>query len=183
MQFSAAFLDRDGTLIRDAGYVDDPADVELIPGAPRAVALLNARSIPVVVVTNQSGIGRGYYSEADYRAVADAVERKLAMRGCALDEVLYCPHAPEEACGCRKPETGMHRKAADRLGVDLGRALYVGDKLSDVEPALETGGTGYLLRTGRQHDPGDVPEGVEVADHLLEAVRRALDLTAPAREG
>lgn len=182
MRFSAAFLDRDGTLIRDDGYVDDPEDVELIPGAAQAVALLNARSVPVVVVTNQSGIGRGYYSESDYRAVAGVVERKLAMRGCALDAVHYCPHAPEEGCACRKPAMGMYREAADRLGVDLGRALYAGDKTSDVRPALEAGGTGYLLRTGREHDPDRVPEGVEVADDLLEAVTRALGVDAGARD-
>lgn len=178
MRYSAAFLDRDGTLIRDDGYIDDPADVELIPGAPQAVALLNARSIPVAVVTNQSGIGRGYYSEADYRAVADVVERRLAMRGCALDAVHHCPHAPEEECGCRKPEIGMHRRAAERLGVDLGSALYVGDKVRDVEPALRTGGTGYLLRTGSRHDPREVPEGVHVADDLLHAVTRALGVAS-----
>lgn len=180
MRYSAAFLDRDGTLIRDHGYIDDPEDVELIPGASRAVTLLNARSIPVVVVTNQSGIGRGYYSEADYRAVADATERRLAMRGCALDAVHYCPHAPEDDCGCRKPAMGMHREAADRLGVDLGRALYVGDKPSDVRPAVEAGGAGYLLRTGREHDPDDVPPGVEVADDLLDAVTRALEVGTEA---
>lgn len=182
MRFSAAFLDRDGTIIRDDGYVDDPADVELLPGAAEAVALLNARSVPVVVVTNQSGIGRGYYSEADYRAVADVVERKLAIRSCALDAVHYCPHAPEEGCGCRKPEMGMYREAADRLGVDLGAALYVGDKTSDVRPALETGGRGYLLRTGREHDPDEVPEGVVVVDDLLEAVTRALEVDAEAAD-
>lgn len=181
MRYSAAFLDRDGTIIRDDGYVDDPADVELIPGASQAVALLNARSVPVVVVTNQSGIGRGYYSESDYRGVADVVERELAMRGCALDAVHYCPHAPEEGCECRKPRLGMYREAADRLGVDLGRALYVGDKPSDVRPALETGGTGYLLRTGREHDPEDVPEGVSVAADLLQAVTEALELDPEAR--
>lgn len=181
MRYSAAFLDRDGTIIRDDGYVDDPADVELIPGASQAVALLNARSVPVVVVTNQSGIGRGYYSESDYRGVADVVERELAMRGCALDAVHYCPHAPEEGCECRKPRLGMYREAADRLGVDLGRALYVGDKPSDVRPALETGGTGYLLRTGREHDPEDVPEGVSVAADLLQAVTEALEIDPEAR--
>lgn len=174
MRFSAAFLDRDGTVIRDRTYVDDPADVEMIPGAAEAIALLNARSIPVVLVTNQSGIGRGYYSEADYRAVAEVVERKLAVRGCAVDDVRYCPHAPEEGCGCRKPAIGMYRRAAERLGVDLGRALYAGDKPSDVRPALETGGTGFLLRTGREHDPEEVPGGVAVADDLLDAVTRAL---------
>lgn len=176
MRFSAAFLDRDGTLIRDREYVDDPADVEMIPGAPQAVALLNARSIPVVIVTNQSGIGRGYYTEEDYRAVADVVERELAMRGCAVDAVHYCPHAPEADCRCRKPATGMYREAAEHLGIDLGRALYVGDKPSDVRPALESGGRAYLLRTGRPHEAEEVPEGVEVADDLLDAVTRALEI-------
>lgn len=178
MRFSAAFLDRDGTVIRDRTYIDDPADVELIPGAAEAIALLNARSIPVVLVTNQSGIGRGYYSEADYRAVAEAVERTLAVRGCAVDDVRWCPHAPEEGCDCRKPATGMHREAAERLGIDLGLALYAGDKPSDVRPAVETGGTGYLLRTGQEHDPDAVPAGVTVADDLLEAVTRALGVDA-----
>lgn len=176
MRYSAAFLDRDGTIIRDHGYVDDPADVELLPGAAEAVSLLNSRSIPVVVVTNQSGIGRGYYTEADFRTVQDAVERALAMAGSALDGVYHCAHAPEEPCECRKPGLGMYREAAERLGIDLERALYVGDKVSDVRPALTTGGTGFLLRTGQATDPADVPDGVHVAAHLLDAVRRALEL-------
>lgn len=176
MRYSAAFLDRDGTLIRDQGYVDDPADVEILPGADRAVSLLNARSIPVVVVTNQSGIGRGYYTEADFRAVEETMERRLAMRGCAVDAVYHCPHDPDEACGCRKPELGLHRRAGESLGVDLAEALYVGDKVSDVLPAVRTGGRGFLLRTGADHDPGEVPEGIEVAGNLLDAVARALDL-------
>lgn len=182
MRYSAAFLDRDGTLIRDREYVDDPADVEVLPGADGAVSLLNARSIPVVVVTNQSGIGRGYYTEADFRAVEDTMERRLAMRGCAVDAVFHCPHAPEASCGCRKPELGMHREAEERLGVDLGRALYVGDKVSDVLPAVRTGGRGFLLRTGADHDPDEVPEGVEVARDLLDAVTRALGLTGEGDE-
>lgn len=175
MRYSAAFLDRDGTIIRDAGYVDDPADVELLPGAADAVSLLNARGIPVVVVTNQSGIGRGYYGEDDFRAVQEEVERRLALHGCALDAVEHCPHAPEEPCDCRKPDLGMHRAAAERMGFSLGDALYVGDKVSDVVPAARTGGTGYLLRTG--HDgTEEPPDGVRVADDLLSAVVDALGL-------
>lgn len=178
MQFSAAFLDRDGTIIRDAGYVEDPSDVKLVPGAAEAVSLLNARGIPVVIVTNQSGIGRGYYTEEDFRAVQEEVERQLAMHGCAVDAVQHCPHAPDEPCGCRKPDLGMHRAAADRLGVALEEALYVGDKVSDVLPAVRTGGTGYLLRTGHESPDQEPPEGVRWADDLLTAVVEALGLGA-----
>lgn len=174
MRYSAAFLDRDGTIIRDPGYVDDPADVEILPGAAEAISLLNARSIPVVLVTNQSGIGRGYYTEEDFGAVQSEVERQLALRGCALDAVHHCPHDPDAGCGCRKPALGMHRRASEELGIDLSDALYVGDKVSDVLPAVRTGGAGFLLRTGREVRV-EVPDGVRTARDLLDAVRSALD--------
>lgn len=176
MRYSAAFLDRDGTLVRDPGYLDDPSQVELVEGAAGAVAQLNARGIPVVVVTNQSGIGRGYYSEDDFRAVQREVERRLARYGCALDAVYYCPHAPEESCGCRKPELGLYREAAERFGISLAHGLYVGDKVTDVIPAARTGGTGFLVRTGagEEAETERLPEGCRVADSLSEAVDRAL---------
>lgn len=173
MRYAAAFLDRDGTINRDAGYVDDPADVQILPGSAEAIALLNARSIPVVVVTNQSGVGRGLYSEADFDAVQAEIERQLALRSCALDAVYRCLHGPSEGCDCRKPALGLYRRAAREHGIELGRSLYVGDKISDVLPAVKLGGTGYLLRTGAEVEV-DVPEGVHVADDLLTAVRRAL---------
>lgn len=173
MRYSAAFLDRDGTVIRDPGYVDDPADVEILPGSAEAISLLNARGIPVVMVTNQSGIGRGYYSEEDFRAVQDEVERQLALRGCALEAVFHCPHDPDIGCACRKPGLGMHREASEQLGIDLSEALYVGDKVSDVLPAVKTGGAGYLLRTG-QEVTVDVPDEIRIARDLLDAVQGAL---------
>lgn len=178
MRYTAAFLDRDGTLVRDTGYLSDPADVSLLPGAADAVSLLNARSIPVVVVTNQSGIGRGRLTESDFEAVQGTVERSLALRGCALDAVYHCPHAPDEGCGCRKPGLGMYREAAEQLSIPLSGALYVGDRVSDVLPARETGGTGFLVRTGKDVDEEEAPEGVRVADDLLRAVIRALELDA-----
>lgn len=178
MRYSAAFLDRDGTIIRDPGYVDDPGDVDLLPGAAEAISLLNARSIPVVVVTNQSGIGRGYYSEEDFRAVQSEVERRLAMRGCALEAVYHCPHDPDAGCECRKPGLGMHRRASEELGIDLSQALYVGDKVSDVLPAVKAGGTGFLLRTG-QDVTVEVPEAVRMARDLLDAVESALAAGEP----
>lgn len=173
MRYSAAFVDRDGTVIRDPGYVDDPADVEILPGSAEAISLLNARGIPVVMVTNQSGIGRGYYTEQDFRAVQQEVERQLAVRGCAVEAVFHCPHDPDRPCDCRKPGLGMHRRASDQLGIDLSTALYVGDKVSDVLPAVKTGGAGFLLRTGQEVSV-EVPDGIRMARDLLDAVQKAL---------
>ena len=173
MRYSAAFVDRDGTINRDAGYVDDPADVEILPGVPEAISLLNARSIPVLVVTNQSGVGRGIYTESDFESVQEEVERQLALHGCAVDAVYRCIHAPAAGCDCRKPALGMYRRASREHGVDLERAFYVGDKVSDVLPAVKLGGSGYLLRTGATVEV-EVPEAIRVADDLLDAVRHAL---------
>lgn len=175
---SAVFLDRDGTIIRDAGYVDDPRSVELLPRAAEAIARLNVRGILAVVVTNQSGIGRGLYREAEFRSVQAEVERQLAIRGAALDAVYYCPHHPDEGCGCRKPGLGMHREAADRLGIELAAAAYVGDKVKDVLPAVRTGGRGYLVRTGAEN-PEPPPPGCAVVADLWEAVARLV----PGAEG
>lgn len=174
MSFSAAFLDRDGTLIRDPGYLDDPDEVELIDGVPEALSRLSALEIPTIVVTNQSGIGRGYYTEDDFRAVQRELERQLAAHGCGLDGVYHCPHAPESGCGCRKPALGMYRRAAERFGISLSDALYVGDKISDVRPARTAGGTGFLVETGHEADGARLPEGCRTARDLRQAVERAL---------
>ena len=169
-RFSAAFLDRDGTLIRDTGYLSDPDEVQLLPGAARAVRALNRAGVPVVVTTNQSGIGRGLLTPDEYRAVRDEVRRRLERAGARIDLSLHCPHAPDAGCGCRKPRVGMHREAAAELEVDPGRALYVGDRRSDVEPAARAGGTGLLLQeaegAGDPHDGRDLPDGCRSAPDL-----------------
>lgn len=143
----AAFLDRDGTLIRDAHYLRDPALVELLPGVPAALTRLAAAGYVLVVVTNQSGIARGLVSESDYQAVRERLDALLAAEGVVLDASYHCPHHPEFSgpCDCRKPGTGMHRAAAVDLGLDLGRSVYLGDRWRDVAPALALGGQGVLI--------------------------------------
>lgn len=182
MRYSAAFLDRDGTIIRDTGYLSDPDGVDLLEGAAEAIRLLNARAIPVIVVTNQSGIGRGLYTQADFEAVQQELDRQLAMRGAAAEAVYFCPHDPEDDtdCGCRKPSLGMYREAAERFGISLESALYVGNRSGDVLPALRTGGTGYLVGRRRGEHDEPVPDGVGVEPNLLAAVKRAL-ARAPER--
>lgn len=178
--YDAVFLDRDGTLIDDPGYLSDPRAVSLKPGAAEAVRRLNEESIPVIVVTNQSGIGRGYYSESDFRAVQAELERQLSDHGARLQGVFHCPHDPEAGpCACRKPGTELFTRAARRFGVHLDRCLYVGDRVRDVMPGLELGGDAILVAgsDGRYDEP--VPSEVQRAETLLEAIRRAVPRSEP----
>jgi D,D-heptose 1,7-bisphosphate phosphatase len=170
----AVFLDRDGTIIEEVNYLSDPEGVRLIPGAADALALLREAGFALVVVTNQSGIARGYYSVEDYEAVAQRLAEVLGSQGLSLDAVHFCPHHPEVSgdCLCRKPATGMHRAAAEGLGLDASRSYFVGDRVQDLLPALELGGEGVLVRTGfGTEEEGDLPEVFQVADDLLEAAR------------
>jgi D-glycero-D-manno-heptose 1,7-bisphosphate phosphatase len=175
----AVFLDRDGTLIREADYLADPEGVELVPGVPDALRRLRAGGLALVVVTNQSGIARGLYTERDYERVAARLDEILAAAGAPVDATYHCPHHPDFTgpCDCRKPDLGMHRGAAALLGLDLARSWYVGDKPADVLPARAAGGRGILVRTGygwRAEADGDVPEGVLVVDDLAAAADRIL---------
>lgn len=145
----AVFLDRDGTLIVDRHYLSDPAGVELLPGAAEAVARLNAAGLFVALVTNQSGIARGYFTEAQYAAVHARLVELLAERGARLDAEYHCPLGPDEPDPdeCRKPRAGMYRRAAREHGLDLARSFYVGDRLRDVIMTETLGGTSILVRS------------------------------------
>lgn len=173
----AAFIDRDGTLITEREYLADPQGVELIPGAADALRRLADAGYAIVVVTNQSGIGRGYYTEADYQAVRRRLEEVLAEHGVRLDGTYHCPHDPDVArpCDCRKPGLGLYRRAASELGLDPATSVYIGDKLSDVLPGLELGGTAVLVRTGYgEAAAAEAPADVGVADDLAGAARLVL---------
>jgi D-glycero-D-manno-heptose 1,7-bisphosphate phosphatase len=173
----AVFVDRDGTVIRETEYLSDPADVELLPGAAEALEAFQAAGYGIVIVTNQSGIARGYYNEADYQAVEAEVERQLAAAGVRILAAYFCPHHPEWTgpCDCRKPATGLFERAMRDHGLDLARSVYVGDRLRDVEPGRVLGGTGVLVRTGygEEEVPG-APEEVLVVDDLAAAAHRLL---------
>lgn len=173
----AVFVDRDGTIVAERSYLADPEGVELVPGAADALAALRQAGFALVTVTNQSGIALGLYSEDDYRAVARRVNEVLEAAGSPVDATEYCPHHPDATgpCACRKPSTGMHLHAAAALGLDPARSYYVGDKVTDVLPALELGGQGILVRTGYGHEQeGRVPDGIRVADDLAGAAALVL---------
>ena len=142
---SAVFLDRDGTIIKDANYISRPEQVELIDGAAEAISRINAALVPVIVVTNQSGIGRGFYTLADYARVRERVEELLEQHGARVDATYMCPHKPEDGCLCRKPGTLLFERASEDLGIDLSSALFIGDRLRDIEPAKKFGARGVLI--------------------------------------
>jgi D-glycero-D-manno-heptose 1,7-bisphosphate phosphatase len=169
---SAVFLDRDGTIIDDVSYLSNPSQVRLIEGAAEAIARVNSVLVPVVLVTNQSGIGRGYYTEDDYRRVESRTEELLAGRGAKIDATYFCPHAPGDGCECRKPGTLLFEKAAKDLGIDLSTALFVGDRLRDVEPGLKFGAHGVLVPTAAtpQEEIECAEKIARVAPSLLTAI-------------
>jgi D-glycero-D-manno-heptose 1,7-bisphosphate phosphatase len=171
----ALFLDRDGTLIADPGYVCRAADVRLFDGVPTALARFRDAGYALIVVTNQSGIGRGLYGWADYDAVAARLEALLAENGVVFDAVVACGHSPEEGdrCGWRKPAAGMIRTAAEILGVDLDRSLMVGDKLIDMQ-AAETAG----LKRAVHVATGQGDRAALAAWHAKIAVERIESLAA-----
>jgi D-glycero-D-manno-heptose 1,7-bisphosphate phosphatase len=175
----AVFLDRDGTLVDDPGFLRDPASVRLLPGAASAVARLNAAGRLVVVVTNQSGIAQGFITPEEYAAVERQVDALVRAAGGHVDATYHCPHYPsvDGPCECRKPGTLLYRRAAADHGVDLERSWGVGDRLSDLAPVVALGGQGILVRTGKggENAQAAAEAGFPVADDLADAVRRILD--------
>lgn len=157
MSRAAVFLDRDGTIIADTGFVRLPADVCLLPGAAEAIRRLNLAGRAVVVVTNQSGIARGLLTEEDYRSVAERTEQTLTEGGARVDATYMCPHYPTITgpCECRKPGLQHYRMAAEALDLDMARSDWVGDRMSDLEPAPAFGGRGWLIAAA------DTPVAVE----------------------
>jgi histidinol-phosphate phosphatase family protein len=135
----AVFLDRDGTVIHDTDYPRDPADVTLIPGAAEALDELARAGYRPVIVSNQSGIGRGLVTEAEAAAVHERFLGLLSSLGVRIAGSYFCPHAPDEGCGCRKPSPELLLRAAEELDLDLSRSVMVGDKDSDVEAGRRAG--------------------------------------------
>lgn len=140
----ALFLDRDGVLNVDHGYVFRIEDFEPTPGIFAALRQAIAYGYVLIVVTNQSGIGRGYFSQADYDLLEDHIKRLFKLEGAELTAIYHCPHHPDEHCECRKPRPGMILAAAEKYDIDLAKSVMIGDKLSDIA-AGEAAGIGHTV--------------------------------------
>jgi D-glycero-D-manno-heptose 1,7-bisphosphate phosphatase len=162
------FVDRDGTLIADKHYLSNPEGVEILDGVVAGLRLLMEADFAIAVVTNQSGIGRGYYEEEDMHRVNDRIGSMLAQDGIRVDGWFFCPHHPDEGCDCRKPRAGLANQAARALSLDISRPFVIGDSDADIGFARAIGAVGVRVLTGR---PG-IPNTLE-ADKNTENFEKA----------
>ncbi len=177
----AFFLDRDGVIVVETDYLGNPDEVEIIAGTSAALKMMRQAGYLIVVVSNQSGVARGYYDEVAVKAVNGRIAGLLAAEGAKVDAFYHCPHHPDFSgvCNCRKPEPGMLLQAAAELDIDIGQSYMIGDKLSDVAAGRRAGcADSLLLRTGHGATLGGVPADVKVADDLLAAVKMILSEVA-----
>jgi heptosyltransferase-2 len=165
------FLDRDGTLNEDPGYLKSASDLKLLPGVATALARLKAAGARLVVITNQSGVGRGFLTLKDLEAIHARLEGLLEQRDAALDAIYFCPHHPDDGCRCRKPATGMVERAVSELQVDLRKAYLVGDHASDIQLAKAAGLKSILVTSGKVD---------QQALTMLQAAGALPDMVAPS---
>lgn len=181
------FLDRDGTLNHEASYITTPGELHLVDGAGKAVSKLNRKGIVTCVISNQSGVARGYLSEQDLIPIHAKLEHDLNLEGARIDRIYYCPHHPTAGippynvdCNCRKPKPGMLLQGAEDLGIDLQRSFVVGDSVVDIQAGNAVHATTILVKTGygerseEQCRNENIPIAY-VAPTIVEAVEYILD--------
>jgi D-glycero-D-manno-heptose 1,7-bisphosphate phosphatase len=188
MATPAIFIDRDGTINEDIGYLSSLDELIIYPFAAEAIRLINDAGLKAIIVTNQSGIARGLYTEQTLAAIHAVMIEELTREGARIDAIYYCPHHPRigderyrKTCACRKPRPGMLAEAAREHAIDLARSYVIGDKASDINLATNAGARGALVMTGYGRETlanqADWPcAPAIVADNLLEAVKRILDI-------
>jgi len=181
----ACFLDRDGVLIHEECYLSDPEHVTVTAGAAQSINKLHELGFLVIVITNQAGVARGYYSEESITEVHNRIDELLAANGAAIDAYYYCPHHPQGKveqysikCNCRKPATGMVEQAIKDFEIDLENSFVVGDKVTDVKTATNAGcKTGVLVRTG--HGESQIAEndtdGIIIKKDINDAINWFID--------
>ena len=183
---NAAFLDRDGTIIEDVGYLDECNKVRFLPRVSEAIKLLNGNGFKVIIATNQSGVARGYFSEARVKEINRYVQETLAGLGAFIDKVYFCPHHTEgiieeyrKDCHCRKPNTGMIEEAVREFDIDLENSFLIGDKISDIEAGHRAGCRTILVGIeGRQSNENEIALMADyVAQDLYEAVNWLVKLS------
>ena len=183
---TAVFLDRDGTINDEVGYLDHADKLRIIPAAFEAIRLINESGMKAVVVSNQAGIAKGFFTEKFVRKINEQIQSELLARGAFIDRFYFCPHHPTDGmdpyrriCDCRKPEPGLLHQAAADLDIDLGRSYMIGDRYRDIETARRVGTRGVLVLTGYGRDlieeagpdkADEINQPDHIAEDLLEAV-------------
>ena len=171
-------LDRDGVINEDSDdYIKSPAEWQPIVGSLEAIAKLSQNGYKIVVVTNQSGLGRNLFTIEALNAIHMKMNIHLAQFGGVIDALFFCPHIPEDNCNCRKPKPGLYNDISERLRVSLNKVFCIGDKMTDIQAIQSAGGKPVLVRTGKgqsEIDQGLVPEGIPIYRNLAQFVDEIL---------
>ena len=185
------FIDRDGTLIEEMDYVRTPDDVHLIHGAAPAIRKLNESGFITNVISNQSGVARGFLTEADLAPIHDRLERDLQQNEARIDRIYYCPHHPafgidpyNVECECRKPKPGMLIQARKEFGIDLARSFVIGDKVADIQAGAAVGATTILVLTGYGKSSLETckRENIDI-DFVAPSIKEAVEFILGKAEG
>jgi histidinol-phosphate phosphatase family protein len=165
-------LDRDGTIIEECSYLSDPEQIKLIPGATQALRELREMGFGLVIITNQSGVGRGFFDEARLREIHERMRQMLEAEGVWLDGLYFCPHKPDDGCSCRKPGVSLMEKASTELSFDPQGSIVIGDKSSDIEMGRRVRATTLLVRTG--YGAQVATDASLEADYIVDDLRAAV---------
>ena len=180
----ACFLDRDGVLIEEVNYLSTPDQIHIFPEAVRALQLLKKNNYKIIVVTNQAGVARGYFNEDSISKIHNEIDRRLKPYNLQIDHYYYCPHHPDGSvekytgnCNCRKPMPGMILQAVKDCDLDINKSFLIGDKISDLLAAENSGCQGILVETGhgKEHKKEAMARGFSVFSNIEQAVLFALD--------
>ena len=172
----AVFLDRDGTINEEVIYLSSVEQFRMLSGASKAIRMLNQKGWLVIVITNQSGLARGYFTEEELAVVHQKMKAALDGEGAQIDAIYVCPHQPEDGCSCRKPGTALFEQAAQEFDIDLSRSYAIGDKITDLLPGARLGCRTILVLTGHGQEQLENRDGWEaepdhIAPDLLSAVQ------------
>ena len=181
MAFKAVFVDRDGTINVNVEYLDDPKKLKIYPGVAEGLKKLKENSFKIIVITNQSGIARGFFSEERLKEIHQKMREELSKKGATIDGIYYCPHHPADGCSCRKPETALFHRAARDFNLDLKISWVVGDSWRDIEAGRRIGAKTILVKSGPSRGNEDCDPPDSIAENLLEAAN--LILSESGRSG
>jgi D,D-heptose 1,7-bisphosphate phosphatase len=162
------FIDRDGTINVNFGYIDNPDDFEMYPGVKEGIKLLKDKGFKIIVITNQSGIARGYFSEETLENIHQKMKNELSKKGASIDAIYYCPHHPKDKCNCRKPNTGLFQQAVKELNIDVKRSFIIGDRMLDIEAGYKIGCKTVLVPENKEKVEQEMKESSIKPDYVCD---------------
>jgi len=168
MRNKAVFVDRDGTINANLGYIDDPNDLKIYPSVAKGIKILKENGFKIIVITNQSGITRGYFSEEILEKVHQKMKNELSKKGASIDAIYYCPHHPNDGCNCRKPNTGLFQQAIRELNIDVKRSFIIGDRMLDVEAGYKIGCKTVLVPENKEKVEKEMEESNIEPDYICD---------------